>query len=122
MARAKVLDDGLELKRKQLQLQHDQERLNLRAKISEVEAEERVYRMFEERDDLSDHVSLIVRSSVEKSPVNPNATERLVCTPSDVKDVSSVQFQGASVKVNEEACGARDEGANIAVRNQDPST
>ena len=121
MARAKVLDDGLELKRKQLQLQHDQERLNLRAKISEVEAEERVYRMFEERDGLSDHVSF-VRSSVEKSPVNPNAAERPVCTPSDVKDVSSVQVQGASVKVNEEACGARDEGANIAVRSQDPST
>ena len=43
MARVQVLKDGLELKQKQLQLQHDQEQLNLRAKISEVEAEERVY-------------------------------------------------------------------------------
>ena len=36
MARAQVLNDSLELKRKQLQLQHDQEQLNLRAKISET--------------------------------------------------------------------------------------
>ena len=43
MARAQVLKDGLELKQKKLQLQHDQKQLNLRAKISEVEAEERVY-------------------------------------------------------------------------------
>ena len=50
MARARVLNDGLELKRRQLELQHDQEQLNLRAKISEVEAEERVHQMFEERE------------------------------------------------------------------------
>ena len=50
MARAQVLNDGLELKGRQLELQHDQEQLNLRAKISEVEAEERVYQMFEERE------------------------------------------------------------------------
>ena len=43
MVRAQVLKDGLELKQKQLQLQYDQHQLNLRAKISEVEAEERVY-------------------------------------------------------------------------------
>ena len=74
MARAQVLKDGLELKQKQLQLQHDQEQLNLRAKISEVEAEERVYQMFEERDGLSDRVSA-VRISVEKSSLNSNAAE-----------------------------------------------
>ena len=34
MARAHVLNDGLELKRRQLELQQDQEQLNLRAKIS----------------------------------------------------------------------------------------
>ena len=50
MARARVLNDGLELKRRQLELQHDQEQLNLRAKISQVEAEERVHQMFEERE------------------------------------------------------------------------
>ena len=50
MARAQVLNDGLELKGRQLELQHDQEQLNLRAKISEVEAEERIYQMFEERE------------------------------------------------------------------------
>ena len=72
MARAQVLKDGLELKQKQLQLQYDQEQLNLRATISEVEAEERVYQMFEERDGLIDRLSAI-RSSMEKSPLNPNA-------------------------------------------------
>ena len=51
------MKDGLELKQKQLQLQYDQEQLNLRAKISEVEAEERVHEMFEERDGSSDHLS-----------------------------------------------------------------
>ena len=50
IARALVLNDGLELKRRQLQLLHDQEQLNLRAKISEVEAEERVYHMLDERE------------------------------------------------------------------------
>ena len=68
MARAQVLKDGVELKQKQLKLQYNQEQLNLKAKISEVEAEERVYQMFEERDRLSDHLSAI-RSSVEKSPL-----------------------------------------------------
>ena len=50
MAHAHVLNDGLEHKRRQLELQQDQEQLNLRAKISEVEAEARVYQMFEERE------------------------------------------------------------------------
>ncbi|KAL9979133.1 hypothetical protein ACROYT_G016747 [Oculina patagonica] len=74
IARAQVLDDSLELKRKQLQLQHDQEQLNLRAKISEVEAEENVYRMFEEYDGRSDCISH-VRSSAKKLPLNPNSVE-----------------------------------------------
>ena len=78
MVRAQVLKDGLELKQKQLQLQHDQEQLNLRAKISEVEAEERVYQMFEERDGLSDRLGAI-RSSVEKLPLTPNAGEWPAC-------------------------------------------
>ena len=42
MARAQVLNNGLELKRRQLELQHGQEQLNLRAKISKAEAEQRV--------------------------------------------------------------------------------
>ena len=78
MARAQVLKDGLELKQKQLQLQYDQHQLNLRAKISEVEAEERVYQMFEERDGLSDRLGAI-RSSVEKLPLTPNAGEWPAC-------------------------------------------
>ena len=78
MVRAQVLKDGLELKQKQLQLQHDQEQLNLWAKISEVEAEERVYQMFEERDGLSDRLGAI-RSSVEKLPLTPNAGEWPAC-------------------------------------------
>ena len=49
MARAQVLKDGLELKQKPLLLQYDQEQLNLRAKISEVKAEETVYQIIEER-------------------------------------------------------------------------
>lgn len=83
MARAQVLNDSLELKRKQLQLQHDEEQLNLRAKISEAEAEERVYRMFEENEGWSDRISL-VRSSAKKSPLNSNAVEWPACTMSDV--------------------------------------
>ena len=50
MVHAQVVNDGFELKRRQLELQHNQEQLNLTAKISEVEAEERVYQMFEERE------------------------------------------------------------------------
>ena len=50
-----------------MELQHDQEQLNLRANISEVEAEERVYQMFEERERWSDDISP-VKSSVKKSP------------------------------------------------------
>ena len=85
------------LKQKQLQLQHDQEQLKLRAKISEVEAEERVYQMFEERDGLSYRTSA-VRSSVEKSPLNPIAAEWPVCMSGNLKNaVSGAQTQGASV-------------------------
>ena len=104
MARTQVLNDGLELKRKQLQLQHDQEQLNLRAKISEVEAEERVYQMFEEKDGWSDRMSA-VRSSIKKSPLNPNAPEWPACTPGNVK---------------KEVSGAQDQGANVGVKGQDP--
>ena len=49
MGRAQVLNDSLELKQRQLQLQHDQEQSSLRATISEVEAEERVYQTFEQK-------------------------------------------------------------------------
>ena len=94
MARAQGLKDGLGLKQKQLQLQHDQEQLNLGAKISEVEAEEKVYQMFEKRDGLSDRVSA-VRSSVEKSPVNPNAAEWPACMSGNLKNaVSGAQTRG----------------------------
>jgi len=48
--------------------------LNLKAKISEVEAEERVYRMFEKKDGWSDRISA-VRSSAKKSPLNPDVVE-----------------------------------------------
>ena len=99
MAPAQVLKDGLELKQKQLQLHYDQEQLNLRANISEVEAEERVYQMFEERDGLSDRLS-VIRSSVEKSPLNPNAAEWPACISGDFKkSVSGAQTQRASVEV-----------------------
>ena len=67
MAHAQVLNDGLELKRKQLQLQHNQEQLSLRGKISEVEAEERVYQMFQEEKGGWSHRTCVVRSSVKKS-------------------------------------------------------
>jgi len=79
-------------------LQYDQEQLNLRAKISEVEAEERVYQMFEERDGLSDRISA-VRGSVEKSPLNPNAAEWPTCMSGNLKNaVSGAQTRGASVE------------------------
>ena len=69
MARVQVLNDGLELKRRQLQLKQDQKQFSLRAKISEVEAEERVYQTFEEKGGCSDRTS-VVRSSVKKSFLN----------------------------------------------------
>ena len=121
MARAQVLNDSLELKRKQLQLQHDQEQLHLRAKISEVEAEEKVYRMFEENDGWSDGISH-VRSSAKKSPLNPNAVEWPACTLSDVKKkVSSAQDRGAGDEVKKEMDGVRDGGGDVGVKARDPS-
>lgn len=48
--------------------------MNLRAKIPEVEAEETVYRMFEEKGGWSD-LNSTVRSLVKKSPLNPNVVE-----------------------------------------------
>jgi len=67
--------------------------LNLRAKISEVEAEKRIYQMFEERDGSSDHLGAI-KSSVEKSHLNPNAAEWPACMLSDLKNsVSGAQSQ-----------------------------
>ena len=113
MARAQVLKDGLELKQKQLQLQHVQEQLNLRAKISEVEAEERVNQMFEERDGLSDRVST-VRSLVEKSHLNPNAAEWPACMSVDLKNtVSGAQMQGASVEVKKQMTGEQVKHADV---------
>ena len=107
MARAHVLNDGLELKRRQLELQQDQEQLNLRAKISEVEAEARVYQMFEERESWSDDISP-VKSSVKKSPANPNVAEWSACALSGKKNVvSSMQDLGASVKEKKEIRRAR---------------
>ena len=89
----------------EVELQYDQEQLNLRAKISEVEAEKRVYQMFEERDGLSDRLSAI-RSSVEKSPLNPNAAEWPACMSSDLKNsVSGAQTQRASVEVKKQMTG-----------------
>ena len=46
---------------------------NLRAKISDVEAEERVYHMIEEKDGRSDVRP--VGSLVNESPSNPNVAE-----------------------------------------------
>ena len=113
MARAQVLKDCLELKQKQLQLQHDQEQLKLRAKISEVEAEERVYHMFEERDGLTDRVSA-VRSLVEMSPLDPNAAEWPACMPGDLKNtVSGAQTQVASVEVKKQMTGEQVKHANV---------
>ena len=114
MARVEVLKDGLELKQKQLQLQHDQEQLNLRTKISEVEAEERVYRMFEES-------TSAVRSSVEKSPLNPNAAEWPVCMSGNLKNaVSGAQTQGASVEVKKKMTGEQVKYANVEGNGQEP--
>ena len=120
MARAQVLKDGLELKQKQLQLQHDQEQLNLRAKISEVEAEERVYQMFEERHGLSDRTNA-VRSSVEKSPLNPNAAEWPVCMSGNLKNaVSGAETRGASVEVKKKMTGEQVKYANGEGNGQEP--
>ena len=122
---------GLELNRRQLQLQHDQEQLKLRAKISEVEAEERVYQMFEEKGEVSDHTSA-VNGPVKESPLNPNAAEWPACIPGDVnkkmsgvrdlgadveanKNMSGVQDLGADAKANKEMFGAQVEGANVEV-------
>ena len=115
-ARAQVLKDGSELKQKQLQLQQDQEQLNLRANISEVDADERVYHMFEERDGSSDRISA-VRSSVEKTPLNPNAAEWPACMSGDLKNaVSGAQttnkttehWSCTSVEVKNEMTGKQD--------------
>ena len=120
MARAQVLKDGLELKQKQLQLQYDQEQLNLRAKISEVEAEERVYQMFEERDGLSDRLSAII-SSVEKSPLNPNAAEWPACMSGDLKNsVSGAQAQRASVEVKKQMTGEQVKNASVEGNGREP--
>lgn len=119
MARAQVLKDGLELKQKQLQLQYDQEQLNLRAKISEVEAEERVYQMFEERDGLSDRISAI-RKSVEKSPLNPNAEEWPTSMSGNLKNaVPDAQTRGASVEVKKKMTGEQVKYANVEGNGQD---
>ena len=121
MARAQVLNDGLELKRRQLELQHDQEQLNLRAKISEVEAEERVYQMFEERESWSDDISP-VKSAVKKSPPNPNVAEWSVCALSGKKNaVPSIQDRGASVKEEKESRSAEEVGVNVKLEEQNPS-
>ena len=120
MACAQVLNDGLELKRRQLELQHDQEQLNLRAKISEVEAEERVYQMFEERERWSDDIGPEKRS-VKKSPPNPNVAEWSACASSERKNaVSSMQDQGASVKEKTEICSAEEVGVNVNLEEQNP--
>ena len=120
MARAQVLNDGFELKRRRLELQHDQEQLNLRAKISEVEAEERVYQMFEERDTWSDDISP-VKCSVKKSPPNPNVAESSACALSERKNaLSSMQDRGASVKEKKEICSAEEVGVNVRLEEQNP--
>lgn len=120
MARAQVLKDGLELKQKQLQLQYDQEQLNLRGKISEVEAEDRVYQMFEERDGLSDRIRA-VRSSVENSPLNPNAAEWPTCMSGNLKNaVSGAQTRGASVEVKKKMTGEQVKYANVEGNGQEP--
>ena len=103
VANAQVLKDGLELKEKQLQLQHDQEQLNLRAKISKVDAEE--------RDGLSDCISA-VRGLVEKSPLNPNAAEWPTCMPGNLKSAESgAQTREALV----EKTGVRGQWANLSL-------
>ena len=120
MARAQVLNDGFELKRRRLELQHDQEQLNLRATISEVEAEERVYQMFEERDTWSDDISP-VKCSVKKSPPNPNVAEWSAFALSERKNaLSSMQDRGASVKEKKEICSAEEVGVNVRLEEQNP--
>ena len=85
---------------RQLELQRNQEQLNLRA-------EETVYQMFEERESWSDDISP-VKSSVKKSPANPNVAEWSACALSGKKNVvSSMQDRGASVKEKKEIRRAR---------------
>ena len=100
MARAQVLNDGLELKQRQLELQRDQEQLNIRA-------EETVYHMFEERESRSDDIRP-VKSSIKKSPPNPNVAEWSACALTGKKNVvSSMQDREANVKEKKEIPRAR---------------
>ena len=82
MTRAQALNDGLELKRRQSELQHNQKQLNLRDKISEVEVVDRVYQLFEESVGWSDDINP-VRSLVKKPPSNPNVAKWSSCTLSE---------------------------------------
>ena len=83
-------------------------------------AEERVYQMFEERHGLSDRTSA-VRSSVEKSPLNPNAAEWPVCVSGNLKNaVSGAQTQGASVEVKKKMTGEQVKYANGEGNGQEP--
>ena len=92
--------------------------MNLRAKISEDEAEERVYEIFWERDGLSYRA---VRSSVVKSPSNPNAAEWPACMSRDLKNtVSGTQTQGASVEVKKQMTGEQVKYANVKGNGWEP--
>ena len=62
--------------------------------------------MFEERESWSDDFSP-VKSSVKKSPPNPNVAEWSACALSRKKNaVSSMQDRGASVKEEKDSCSA----------------
>ena len=121
MARVQVLNYGLELKRRQLELQHDPAQLNLRAKTSEVEAEERVYQLCEERKSWSNDISPL-KSSVKKSPPNPNVAGWSACALSGKKNaVPSMQDRGATVKEEKESCSAEEVRVNVKLEEQNPS-
>ena len=76
--------------------------------------------MFEERDGLSDRLSAI-RSSVEKSPLNPNAAELPACMSSDLKSsVSGAQTQRASVEVKKQMTGEQVKHASVEGNGREP--
>ncbi|XP_022779007.1 uncharacterized protein LOC111320624 [Stylophora pistillata] len=76
--------------------------------------------MFEMRDELSDRVSA-VRSSVKKSPLNPEAAEWPAGMSGDLKStVSDARTRGASVEVKKKMTGEQVRYANVEGNSEEP--
>ena len=72
------------------------------------------------RERWSDDISP-VKSSVKKSPLNPNVAEWSACALSERKNaVSNMQDRGASVKEKKEICSAEEVGVNVKLEEQNP--